>query len=242
VTLPEAVAVFLLAAGASVVQSLTGLGFGLLIVPPLVLVVGPKDAVVVSNVLATILSGALLVRQHPQVEWRTGTALLVAAIAGMPLGLLVLVVISPGALQVLIAVTVILFTLLLARGLRIHAAGLAGDAVAGLISGVLRTSTSMSGPPVVLYLQGTGMSPDRFRATLAWFFVASGVISIGLFGLAGRLDGRVGAEVAVGFPALAAGLAGGSALYRRVDAALFRRVVFGVLLVSAVLALVTAAV
>jgi len=232
--------IFLLSAGASLVQSLTGLGFGLMIVPPLVMVVGAKDAVVVSNVLGTILSGALLIRNLGHVEWRTGAILLASTIVGMPFGLMVLIWIDPGVLQVVIAATVIIFTVLLARGMQIHSTGAVGNVVTGLASGVLRMSTSMSGPPVVIYLQGRGITSQRFRATLAAFFFASGVIGIGMFALGGRFDRDTDLAIGAGTPALVAGLAGGSALYRRVDERLFRRVVFGVLFSSSALALATA--
>lgn len=234
----QALAVFLLAAGAAVVQSLTGLGFGLIIVPPLVLVLGAKDAVVVSNVLGTVLSGAMLLRIHAGVEWRMGIVLLVGAVAGMPLGLAVLILIDPDLLQVLIACTVIVFTVLLARGMQIHSAGAFGDAVSGILSGILRMSTSMSGPPVVIYLQGRGLTSDRFRATLAAFFAASGIISIGLFLAGGQLDRAVALDALPALPALALGLAVGGALYTRVDEHRFRLLVRTVLIASALLAIV----
>lgn len=229
--------IFLLSAGASVVQAMTGLGFGLMIVPPLVMVVGAKDAVVVSNVLGTVLSAVLLARNHGHVEWRTGAILFASTVVGMPIGLLVLIWIDPDVLQVVIAATVIVFTVLLAKGMQLHSAGLLGDALTGLASGVLRMSTSMSGPPVVIYLQGRGISSERFRATLAAFFTAGGALGIVLFAVGGRLDRDVGLEVLAGSPALAAGIVGGSALYRRVDEGLFRRVVFAVLILSSVLAI-----
>ena len=235
----EALAIFLLSAGASVVQSLTGLGFGLMIVPPLVMLVGAKDAVVVSNILGTLLSGALLVRSRGHVEWRMGAILFASTVAGMPLGLLVLIWINPTLLQVVIAVMVIVFTFLLARGMRIHSAGLAGDILTGVASGVLRMSTSMSGPPVVIYLQGRGIASERFRGTLAAFFFASGLVGILMFAAGGRFTHRVDVEIAAGVPALAAGFVGGSALYRVVDEGLFRRAVFAVLFTSSCLAILT---
>ena len=138
----------MLAAGAASVQSLTGIGFGLIIVPPLIFVIGAKEAVVVSNILGAVLSIGLLSRIHSGVHWRMALTLFAAAIVGMPLGLWLLLAVDARTLQIIIAVTVIVFTVLLARGLRLHMAGLAGDLFVGLASGVLRTSTSMSGPHV----------------------------------------------------------------------------------------------
>ncbi|MGE5594548.1 MAG: sulfite exporter TauE/SafE family protein [Hyphomicrobiales bacterium] len=241
-TLLDAVLIVLLAGGASVVQTLTGLGFSLMMVPPLILVVGVKDAVVVSNILGTVVSAVLLTRTHRWVEWRTGGILLAASVVGMPAGLAVLVLANPDVLQVVIALAVMAFTVMLARGLRLHSAGLAGDAGAGIVSGILRMSTSMSGPPVAIYLQGKGLDSIAFRATLSAFFMASGVIGIGFFAAGGRINGEVLAEAAVAVPALLAGFAAGQALYRRVDEARFRRVVIVMLLVSSLMAMAAVAV
>ncbi len=230
--------IFLLAAAAALIQSISGLGFGLLIVPPLVLVLGPKDAVIVSNVLATALSLGLLLRQHADVEWRMATTLFLGSVVGMPLGLLVLVVASPVLLQLIIAIAVLVFTLLLMRGLRVDKGGLPGDVAVGVVSGVLRTSTSMSGPPVVIYLQGRRVVSQRFRATLTAYFAMSGTVSVIMFAASGQLTGKIGIEMLPGIPALAAGLFGGSYIYPHINEARFRVFVYAILIISALLAIV----
>jgi uncharacterized membrane protein YfcA len=158
----------------------------------------------------------------------------------MPFGLLVLIVADARVLQIVVAAGVILFTLLLARGVRVRAPGWQGDAATGLVSGVLRTSTSMSGPPVIIVLQGRGTESAIFRGTITAYFVASGVVGIGLLAAGGRFNEDVMWDIAIGVPAVLAGLAVGSVLYRRFDEALFRRAVLAILLVSATVALVTA--
>ena len=236
----EAVAIFGLVFAASAVQAATGLGFGLLIIPPLVLIIGVKDAVVVSNVLSTVLSSLLLIRIHSSVEWPTASRLFLAACAGMPLGLVVLIVADPRVLQIVIAAAVILFTVLLARGVRVRASGWAGDMATGVLSGVLRTSTSMSGPPVVIALQGRGMDSALFRGTITAFFVASGVVGVGLLAAGGRFNSDVLMDLALGLPAVVAGLFAGAALYRRSNEEVFRRAVLAILFVSAAVALLAA--
>lgn len=233
----DALAIFLLAAGAASVQSLTGIGFGLTIVPPLIFIVGAKDAVVVSNMLGVVLSMGLLTRIHGAVNWRMASTLFTAALAGMPLGLWVLLAVDAKALQVVIACTVILFTLMLARGLRLHVAGPAGDAFVGLLSGLLRTSTSMSGPPVIIYMQGRQMDSANFRSTVTAFFVMSGLVGIGLFALSGRIDRDVLTAAGAGLPAVALGLVVGQLLYERVDEGRFRLAVQVILVGSAIVAL-----
>ncbi len=241
VTGPEIAAIVALAFGASVVQSATGLGFGLLIIPPLIFVVGVKDAVVVSNVLSTSLSSLLLARIYRSVAWRTVVVLVLAAAAGMPVGLAVLILAEPRLLQVGIALGVIVFTVLLAWGVRMPVQGESGVVTAGLISGVLRTSTSMGGPPVIILLQSRGLASGAFRATITAFFVAGGVLSVALFTAGGRIDREVLGEIGVALPAVFAGLVAGSAVYRRTNEAVFRRIVLAILLVSALIALAGAA-
>jgi len=238
----DALAIFMLAAGAASVQSLTGIGFGLIIVPPLIFVIGAKEAVVVSNILGAVLSIGLLSRIHSGVHWRMALTLFAAAIVGMPLGLWLLLAVDARTLQIIIAVTVIVFTVLLARGLRLHMAGLAGDLFVGLASGVLRTSTSMSGPPVIIYMQGRQMDSAGFRSTITAFFVMSGLVGIGLFALGGRIDADALTASAVGLPAVVLGLVGGQLLYRKVDEGRFRQSVQVILVVSAVAALTGAVV
>jgi len=236
----EASLVIVLAGLAAFTQSLSGFGFSLFIVPPLALVVGPKDAVVLANALGTAVNVAMIARAHAHIEWRLAFTLLAGAAAGMPLGLLVLVVIDPTPLQVLIALTVLVSTVVVWRGAQIHGGGKLGDVTVGVVSGVLNTSTSMSGPPVVLYLQGRGVAPESFRATLAAFFCGSSLIASALFTVGGRFTGDILLLLMVSIPALGIGLVAGNRVYGRLDLIQFRRVVIGVLLASGVLALVTA--
>ena len=226
--------------GAALISSLAGFGFGLLVAPPMALLIGPKDTVVLSNVLSSCLNAAMFARLHAHIEWRIASVLTAGSIAGMPIGLLILVWINPRVLQIVIALTVVLFALLLIRGLRIHGGGLVGDIATGMMSGVLNTSTSMSGPPVVLYLQGRGIASNAFRGTLAALFVATSVIAVGLLAAAGRFDREIGGDALIALPSLAVGWMAGNALYSHVDEALFRRLVFAVLFVSAGIAIVAA--
>lgn len=230
-------AIALLAGGAAFAQSVTGFGFSLLVVPPLVLLLGAKEAVLVANVLSTALVVLLTIRLRHDVEWRTWLMLTIGSIAGMPLGLLVLVYVDADILQIAIALNVIVFTVLLMRRWQVHAAGRGSDAATGLVSGILRTSTSMSGPPVVIYLQGRTMAPQPFRATISAFFLASGLIAMVAFALTGRYSAETWEASAAGLPSVFAGMVAGNALYRRVNEARFRHLVIVLLFASAGIAL-----
>lgn len=234
------VAIVLLATLAAIVQSTAGFGFSLMLVPLLSLVIGPKETVVLSNILSAVLEAALLIRVRQSVEWRLGSTLFAGALVGMPLGLLVVIFLSAAALKVVIAVTVIVFTLMLMRGLRIHSAGRGGNVAAGVVSGILNTSTSMSGPPVVLYLQGRGIAPGPFRATLFAYFSAISAIAVGLLATAGHFTQNVAVAAVVAIPSLVVGGAIGNRLHHRVPEARFRHLVYAILIASAISAIVSA--
>ena len=238
----EAFAILGLAAAASFIGTISGFGFALLIVPPLSFVVGPKEAVVLSNVLGASWLMAMFIRLHRQVSWRIAIPLSIAALAGMPFGLVLLEAVSTRMLQVILGLNVLLATVLLWRGLRVPVEGRLIDAVTGFVSGVLNTSTSMNGPPVVLHLQNHGLSPIPFRATLSAFFVSSSLVALALYAIGGQLDRFVLASAGVGLPGLVAGYVAGNVVVGRLDAAQFRGVVVGVLVCSATLILVRTAV
>ncbi len=233
----DAIAVAVIVALAGAAQSLTGFGFSLLAVPLLAVVVGPEAAVLTANALGSAVNVALVVEGWAHVRRRTAAVLLAGAVAGLPIGLLVIEVLDPQALKVVIAVVVLVLTGLLARGVTLGARGLGVDLATGFTSGVLSTSTSMNGPPLVLGLQAQGFGPAEFRATLATVFVVSGVLSVLLLTAAGNWTDTVTLALVAGIPGLAVGWWLGRLAYRRVDPVRFRAVVLGMLVASALVAL-----
>lgn len=235
----EALAVFVVSAFAGAVQAAMGLGFSLLLMPPLVLMGDARDAVVLSNMRCTVLSAGVLLRAHAHVEWATFRLLVIGAGLGMPAGFLVLVVLPSDVLQVVIALAVAACTVALVRGLRTTLPGWRGDGLAGAISGFARASTGIYGPPVAIHLQARGTAPPVFRSTMTAFVAVTGAMAVLVFAAAGWVDGGVAPGLAAGVPGLAVGLVAGSAVFRAIGEALFRRAVLGLLLASVVAAMVS---
>jgi uncharacterized membrane protein YfcA len=227
----------MLACAAAFSQSLSGFGFNLLIVPPLALVIGAKEAVVAATLMGLITSTLTLLTARAAVAWRLGGILFATAAIGMPVGLAILILVNPDALRVLIALTVLAAALLYWRGYRVAAQHPMLDAAAGFVSGVLNTSTSMSGPPLVLYLQNRGVGREEFRGTINAFFLASGLLAASLFAAGGQVDGHELSVLAVSAPLILLGWAAGHQAFRRLDVVRFQQIVVAVLLVSATMAI-----
>ena len=233
-------AVATIVAAAGVAQGLSGFGFALISIPLLALVVPVKAAIVGGAFLGLVQSGLVVGRDHRHVDWRSAAVLVVAAFAGMPIGLLVITHVSEKPLQVVIAVTVLVFTGLLWRRVRLPTDSLVAEVGVGFTSGMLSTSTGMSGPPLVIALQARGVPPSAFRATLATVFVGGSTISLLLFWSRGLVTTDAVHVAAAGLPGLLIGILVGEVAFRRVDHERFRSIVLVLLLASAVLALVGA--
>jgi uncharacterized membrane protein YfcA len=227
---------------AAACYAVTGFGFALVMTPLLAVVWEVKSAVVTSVVLSTVALLPLLVEVRAHVPVARAFVLVLGSFAGIPLGVLILQQLESDALQALVAATVIVAALLLyfrpsvEPGPDTRSAQLA----AGFVSGVVGGSTSMGGPPIVLYLIGREREVEPFRATLLAFFLPGSLLQIAILAGVGRITGEVLLLVAAALPAVVAGLLAGAWLRRHVQPERFRAVVVAVLIVTSTGVLVSA--
>jgi uncharacterized membrane protein YfcA len=162
----------------SLVQGILGSGSALVAVP-LALLFLPKEAVVSSMlVVGLALNGFLSVRIREPISYRPVLILFVASLFGMPLGVWILRAIPLPTMQVFVGCLAVVFTFVLQWGkLRLpQSTVLTG--VAGFCGGLLNTSTTMAGPPVLILLAGQGLSKDQFRRTLVSFFFVADLVAV----------------------------------------------------------------
>jgi len=226
---------------AGVAQSVTGFGFALVAVPPLIAVLEPADAIVMISLLALVNSALVLHQTAAAVPWRSVTLMFACSAAAMPAGLVVLLVAPSDALRIAVGVTSVVMAAALVSGLRIGGNGTTGGVIAGATSGVLLTSTGMNGPPVVLHLTDQQLPPAEFRGALSAFFLASGLLSLVVFAIGGVVSERALLYSAVGAPAVLIASQAGRALVDRVDQRTFRFLVLALLAVTASIAVTTSA-
>ena len=217
---------------ASLAQSLAGFGFGLLAVPLMTLMIAPHQAVIVATVIGTVSTTLQAVIDRRFCDWSLAKRLAIAAYVGMPFGLFVFVAVSESALRFALGVVVLIATIVLARGFSFKGESRFMDFLMGFFSGVLSTSTSTNGPPLVFLLQARGIEPHVFRATINSVFALSNVLALILFGASGEMEktGMVAAVVAL--PVLFLSLRVGYALRPRVKVEHFKKLVLTMLLLS----------
>jgi uncharacterized protein len=205
-------------AGAAV-QSATGFGFALVLSPALFAVMDPVEAVAALLVLGLALNLLVLFEggRPEHVDWSALAPMLVAAVPGLAVGAVALTELSKEVLQVAVGVAVIAAAgWQLRRKSHSHLPPAAAWG-AGFASGALTTSISVSGPPLVLWLEARGVRPEEFRASLAASFLAlnlaGGAILVAVEG-SGAFDAGA---VAVLLGLVIAGYALGALAFRRLD-------------------------
>lgn len=177
------------AAGAGL-QSATGFGFSLLSAPLVFAVIDPQPAIGLLALLGMEVNLLMLCTEgrRPRPLAREAAILVGCSLPGALLGVAVLRMLDAVALQVLLSTGVII-TLAIRHSLssRQDLVPVLADGprprpgwsapVAGLLSGALSTSTSTSGPPLLLHLLGRGARPSVVRDTLTVCFVAMGLVT-----------------------------------------------------------------
>ena len=172
----------------ALLQSATGFGFALIVAPVLAAALGPRVAVPTATLVGLLVNALTLVGEGraPIVDVGAARVLLAASLPGMAVGAVVLATAPQDVLRVAIAAvvvgTVVLYVLTRSAG-----TGRSSAVGAGLVSGVLSTTSGINGPPLVLHMRRVGMDAVRMRDTLAAYFVVSAVLTLAALAVAGAL-------------------------------------------------------
>ena len=222
----------------------SGLGTRCCLVPVAALLIDPETAVASVIVTSSVITIALYVEHQPRQSIREAGPLALAGVLGVPLGLVILTQVSGDVLKLLIG-----FAVLASAG-----AGFVHGNVGrprrdetvpvmvsvGMLSGVLRGAVAMPGPPVLLYQHWRGGTPDAVRSAMFGFNAVLAIPAVIFAVVAGVVTESALGFVAAAIPGLAVGGAAGALLRGRVTDAIFVRLSFVVLSVSATLGIASA--
>lgn len=217
-----------------ILQRVTGMGFGLVAGPFIVLIVGPLEGVLFVNLAGAIASTIILGRVVRDVEWRRFGWLAVSSVAvTVPAALMLRDVTAP-ALEATVGLVVILAMTLAVVTTRLRREGThpldAGArwplAATGVASGFGSVAAGIGGPPVAVYAVLTGWDPKRFAATAQPFFAANALAALvaKLVLADASFPALDGWQWALLMAAIVGGLAIGEGLAPRVSATATRRV------------------
>jgi len=176
---------------ASLVYSTFGFGYAMVSIPLLSLVLAPKIVVPLSIFMGLGISCYLVISSYKDIKPKQILYLLIGSATGVPFGVFILKNTSPEILK--IAINAIIITsaivLFLKQGKKIIFVNTKLITIlVGFLSGLLGSSTGISGPPVILYSLNQKWEKKIFRGNLlAYFTIWAIYTNIGYF-LVGFFD------------------------------------------------------
>lgn len=177
---------FLIAAAVAVVAGMVrgfaGFGAAMVMTPVFSALHGPAVGVALCLLLEIAVALPLLPGVVRLVDWRRIGLLLVGAVAGVPLGTLVLTGSEPEPMRWAISAIVLMAVVLLASGWRFGGQPRpATTLAAGAGSGFLNGLAGMAGPPIAFYYLAGNESATRVRANLTTYFVLVDLAALSAF-------------------------------------------------------------
>ena len=164
----------------------TALGFGMAVIAaPIIVLFRPEWVPVIMTIVALVLSVQNALSQRSGIEWKHISPAMISRIPGTILGAWVLTQMPVQMLQVMVAIMVFaaIFVTAFARPFPATAKNLT---LAGFISGITGTTTSIGGPPMALVMQHA--ASHNTRANLSIYFVYSCITSLISYQLLGVMN------------------------------------------------------
>jgi uncharacterized membrane protein YfcA len=225
---------------AAFVQSISGFGLALLSVPLMSLFTDVRLSVVVVNLIGLVTTSAQAWKEREHADAPLAVRVTVAAIIGMPLGLVAFLFMSETYLKVGLGIVVLFVTLLLMRGFTLRSTTRTADWLLGGASGALSTSVGTNGPPLVFLFQARQMPQEIFRATISRVFILSNIVTVIIFASAGKITVDSIVAAAVSLPVLVIAISAGFWTRRFVNQQRFRILVLTLLVISGLSTIVSA--
>lgn len=159
--------------GAATIQAVTGFGFALVAIPFLMIIFNPKMAVGLSIIISFCSLLLLLLNVKHNTHWNIAKRLFWGALLGLPIGVTILKFLEIKTLKIIVSAFILILSMSMLFEIKfnIKSKSWFSQFIVGSISGILSTSIGMPGPPVILFLSNMDIPKEKFRATIAAYFV-----------------------------------------------------------------------
>lgn len=220
---------------AALLQTLSGFGFALIVMPFAIFILGVRTASPVVALVALMLSALNSLRFRGALDRRELIRLTLVAACGVPLGVWALGRIDERPVKAGLGVVLIAYALyslfVLWRRLQVRPLADWWAYPLGFLAGCLGGAYNTSGPPVILYGSMRQWPHNTFRSVLQTFFFLTGALTVITHFFAGHFTTPVLTSALLAAPAALAGNLLGSHLDRRFSPQTFRLLSLALLLV-----------
>lgn len=228
-----------LVAIAGFTRGFSGFGAGLILAPSLSLLFPPQQVIAAVLLLEMTAAGGLIPEAVHQTKWSEVVILALSAAVMIPVGTYFLSILEPTLMRRVIGALILGFVALLTTGNRYFPKSqISVTSGIGALSGFLTGLAGIGGPPIVLYQMAGENTAAINRTNFISFFALTQFVALISYWLSGLLSKEALLLFAHFAPIFLLGLFLGGFCFKRVNESLFRKFVFGLLLIAAVLALI----
>ncbi len=217
---------------AALIQTISGFGFALIVMPMLVLTLGIQIAAPLVALTGCMLYAVNLARHHQSVNVREVARLAAAAALGIPIGVWAIQSIDGHIVQRalgLLLVAYALYSIIKPHSQTVISTNWSYPA--GFLAGCLGGAYNTAGPPVIVYGDSQRWARNEFRSVLQALFLFNALFVIAAHFAAGHMTPGIGRYFLFAAPALLVGILAGTLIDRRLSTQHFRTVVNVMILV-----------
>ncbi|MEL6167742.1 MAG: sulfite exporter TauE/SafE family protein [Pseudomonadota bacterium] len=223
---------------AGVVYGFAGFGAALVFLPVASSLIEPRLAIAAFSLSALSSLFTLVPRAWSEMDRKVTLAMTLTATLTLPVGILLLKVLDPRAVQIAISVFAALTLAILIAGFRfrVRPGLLPSVGVAGA-AGVMGGATGLLGPVVILFNLSSGDDARRMRANTLIFLTLASLFVVPQMALQGLISAEALWLGAVLFPAYGLGNIVGRGLFNPAHEGLYRYIAYAIIGASVLLGL-----
>ncbi len=220
---------------AAFVQTLSGFGFALMVMPLLTILVGLRRAAPFVAMAGLTLYTVNLLRHRRALDPGEVLRLILASVPGVFVGIWALSNVPEKSVTAALGVILILYAAYdLAKPETLRLGSPAWAYPAGFLAGCLGEAYNTPGPPLVAYGSMRGWPRGEFRGTLQAVFLINASLVVSSHYVAHHITPQILSWYLYAVPALILGIFLGSIVDRHLSRALFRRLVMVMILLLGV--------
>jgi uncharacterized protein len=214
---------------ATLIRSSFGFGEALVAVPLLALRIPVVVAAPLAVAVSVVIAGIIVAQDWRKIEIRSAAGLVLAAMFGIPLGLLLITRVNDHLVKLILGVVIAGFSIYsLTVRVRLH---LEQDhplwlIASGFCSGILGGAYGMNAPPLVVYGSLRRWSPQHFRATLQGYFLPASLLGLIGYVVVGLWLPEITRYLLLSLPGVVIAILIGRAINRRMRGDRFFRYVY----------------
>lgn len=227
---------------ASLIQSVTGFGFGIFVMLFFPHFIGRYgEATALSGLLSLCLSAIVALTHYKHINFKNLFFPILGSSVTSFLAVQFMTQQSDSTLILLLGIFLVILSvyfMFFSDKIKIKPTWYSG-LIAGCISGVLSGLFSTGGPPMVIYYMQTEKDVKGYLATIQTFFMLAGMLNTVYKSAAGMVTPNVLIFFAVGLVSVISGTFLGKRIFNKLNAKLLKKCIYGMMAISGVINIVT---